>query len=96
MLSGVTSSLVSHSKLVSSLFIQVVTKYCELIGGLSSELVPGLLTQVKAIPEEMEYYGKGPLLSAKELDIDVAWERARQMQHACEEVHPSPVGLLTR
>ena len=42
--------------------------------------------QVKAIPEEMEYYGKGPLLSAKELDIDLAWERARQMQRVCEEV----------
>ena len=38
----------------------------------------------------MEYYGKGPLLSAKELDIEVAWERARQMQHACEEVHILP------
>ncbi|EIE19972.1 S1-domain-containing protein [Coccomyxa subellipsoidea C-169] len=40
---------------------------------------------VKAIPENMEYYGKGPLLTAKELDIAVAWERARQMKHACEE-----------
>ncbi len=39
----------------------------------------------------MEYYGKGPLLTAKELDIAVAWERARQMKHACEEVtHPFP------
>ncbi|BDA51306.1 30S ribosomal protein S1, chloroplastic [Coccomyxa sp. Obi] len=47
----------------------------------------GLVRQflVKAIPEEMEYYGKGPLLSAKELDIELAWERARQMQRVCQE-----------
>ena len=42
----------------------------------------------------MEYYGKGPLLTAKELDIAVAWERARQMKHACEEVtHPFPTSF---
>lgn len=89
MLSGVTSSLILSS-------FQAFQHRLLPIGGLSSELVLSLLTQVKAIPEEMEYYGKGPLLSAKELDIDVAWERARQMQHACEEVYSSAVDSLTR
>lgn len=42
----------------------------------------------------MEYYGKGPLLSAKELDIDLAWERARQMQRVCEEVLPQHPGQV--
>ena len=42
--------------------------------------------QVLAIPEDMEFYGRGPLLAAKELDLDVLWSRARQMQAACEQV----------
>ena len=48
----------------------------------------------------MEYYGRGPLLSAKAHDLDVLWERARQMQAACEQVracaapfHP-PLGTM--
>lgn len=49
---------------------------------------PLLCIQVRALPEQLEYYGKGPLLGAKDLDINVLWERARQMQHACEEVCP--------
>lgn len=42
--------------------------------------------QVKAVPEDMEYYGKGPLLSAKDLDLDVLWKRADQIKLVCDEV----------
>ena len=41
--------------------------------------------QVLGVPDDMEYYGRGPLLSAKAHDLDVLWARARQMQAACEQ-----------
>ena len=46
--------------------------------------------QILAIPDDMEYYGRGPLLAAKELDLDVLWGRARQIQAVCEQARAWP------
>jgi len=35
------------------------------------------------IPEDLQYNGKGPLLSARLLDTDVVWSRAKQLQKIC-------------
>lgn len=34
----------------------------------------------------MEYNGKGPLLSARAIDLDVLWKRAEQIKDVCVEV----------
>lgn len=55
--------------------------------------------QIKAIPEDMEYNGKGPLLSARLPDLDLVWQRAAQILEICKEVWPfvhSCLSMATR
>jgi hypothetical protein len=51
--------------------------------------------QILAIPDDMEYYGRGPLLAAKELDLDVLWARARQIQSVCEQARALTLPLAS-
>ena len=46
----------------------------------------GRLLQVNRIPEDMEYYGKGPLLACKYRDASIMWHRAEQAAQVLEEV----------
>jgi hypothetical protein len=39
--------------------------------------------QVRSIPKDMTYGGKGPLLSASDADYDLAWSRAQQAFELC-------------
>lgn len=39
--------------------------------------------RIDFIPEDLEYNGKGPLLSARGPDLDVIWARARQIMDVC-------------
>ena len=56
------------------------------------------VVQVRAIPTDMEYYGRGPLLVAKFRDATVLWRRAEQIAEVLDEVRErlhSPLGLDT-
>lgn len=45
------------------------------------------VVQVLSVPENgIEHYGRGPLLSAKEPDRDVCWQRCRQAMEICHQV----------
>ena len=39
--------------------------------------------QVLKVPEELQYGGRGPLLSARLVDLDLLWGRAEQLLAAC-------------
>ena len=54
--------------------------------------------QIRAIPEDMEFYGKGPLLACKFMDSGVLWQRAEQIAQVLDEVKLFllPYLLLTR
>ena len=45
---------------------------------------------MRAIPEEMEYYGRGPLRIAKFRDASLLWRRAEQIAEVLDEVHRAP------
>ncbi len=51
-------------------------------------LFQGVL-QIRAIPEDMEFYGKGPLLACKYMDSGVLWQRAEQIAEVLDEVELS-------
>lgn len=42
--------------------------------------------QVVAVPDDMEYHGRGPMLSARRIDLNLLWRRAEQIQQACAQV----------
>lgn len=48
--------------------------------------------QVRSIPSDMTFHGKGPLLSASDADYDLAWIRAQQVRYG---VTPSNPPLMT-
>ena len=39
-----------------------------------------------AIPDDMEYHGRGPMLSARRIDLNVLWRRAEQILQVCVQV----------
>ena len=49
--------------------------------------------QVRQIPPDMEFYGKGPLLACKYMDASTLWHRAEQIAEVLEEVGPCPSTL---
>ena len=46
--------------------------------------------QVRHVDPDMEFYGRGPLLSCKYMDASTLWHRAEQIAQVLEEVRPSP------
>ena len=45
-----------------------------------------------AIPDDMEYHGRGPMLSARRIDLNLLWRRAEQIQRVCEQVRCNAAG----
>ena len=45
-----------------------------------------------AIPDDMEYHGRGPMLSARRIDLNLLWRRAQQLLEASTQVHILPRG----
>ena len=39
-----------------------------------------------AIPDDMEYHGRGPMLSARRIDLNMLWRRAEQILQVCVQV----------
>ncbi|KAK9843671.1 hypothetical protein WJX81_001927 [Elliptochloris bilobata] len=39
--------------------------------------------EVVAVPDEMEYHGRGPMLSARRIDLNLLWRRADQILQTC-------------
>ena len=52
------------------------------------------LAQVRAIPDDMEYYGRGPLLIAKFRDATLLWRRAEQIAEVLDEVQDISLLLI--
>lgn len=50
-----------------------------------SNLISMSVLQIRAIPEDMEFYGKGPLLACKYMDSGVLWQRAEQIAEVLDE-----------
>ena len=48
------------------------------------------VVQVRAIPPDMQYYGRGPLLIAKFRDASLLWRRAEQIAEVLDEVNRPP------
>ena len=46
------------------------------------------VVQVRHIPPDMEFYGRGPLLACKYIDASILWHRAEQIAQVLEEVCP--------
>lgn len=42
--------------------------------------------QIELIPEDLEYNGKGPLMTARGIDLEVIWSRANQILDVCKNV----------
>ena len=54
--------------------------------------------QVVAIPDEVEYHGRGPLLSARRVDLNLLWRRSNQILATCIKARPPgclSIGALT-
>jgi hypothetical protein len=55
--------------------------------------------QVMEVPEGMTFFEKGPLLSAKERDLDLLLGRLQQLNEACNQVEaclePRPPSMCT-
>jgi hypothetical protein len=52
---------------------------------------------VVAIPDELEYHGRGPLLSARRVDLNLLWRRADQILQASITARPPrPAGRRAR
>ena len=49
--------------------------------------------QVRHVDPDMEFYGRGPLLSCKYMDASTLWHRAEQIAQVLEEVRPFPFTL---
>ena len=50
--------------------------------------------QVRHVDPDMEFYGRGPLLSCKYMDASTLWHRAEQIAQVLEEVRPCPFTLF--
>ncbi len=49
-------------------------------------MVVRVCEQVVSVPEDMSFFDKGPLLSAKEHDLDLLFRRLKQIADTCNQV----------